>query len=871
MSQTRRRYLKYAVIALVLLVAAAWVMPHFLNTRRYRPLLKAELERSLHRNVSFGQITLHFFPQLGFTLDNVVVDEDPAFGLEPFIRVPSMDCNLRWRSLWSSHLAFGALQLNDPSINLVRNSAGRWNIENLLLRSGIKAQSSGHAPSTPPSNLSVEIEGARLNFKIGENKKPFAIVGTNAHLDFDYSSDSVDFQIAGDPVRTDMEFPTPGLVELDGRWSPARGQAHTLNATLRMQGALLYDWIPLLTGQNPEIYGVMNSTVQLSGTLRKIKYVGDAHLSRLRRWEQLPSSSDLPCELRFRGQFDRETEYLLIRGLDLAFAKSEIHLEGSISKVTSQPDFDMVVAFERSRLQDLQGLGFRVLGNPVAWKLTGRLNGMVSMRGRWDAWTYGGFLNAHHVRFDTPSGSFPVSNVALRIRRSGIWLAPARVRLAPGVEVVAEGSFRHISPRPDRRRTALHPDYDLTLYSHAVSLSRLVHFGRALGLVKGHSLDAEGIGSFSLHLTGGAWPWTHPSVTARASVRSARLVVPELTQPLNVPRARIQVYGRQIIVNPVVAVMGTSVFSGWLMHRRESHAPWNFSLKADKLNVGQASQWFNGIGHQSTTSFFDRLAGVTSFITGRRPSFHIAGHLDIRGELTTPTLTYRQLVLHDFRAKVDVHSRQLHLEKVSFQAGSGSGEGRALVDLNQTPAHISGQAGVSGIRIQTLGRYLPAALSNARGYISARGNFKAAGLTYQEIARTLQGKAKVDLEGVSLGDFDPVRTLARHFGMELLEPGPRPLLIPRATAHLRFQNRQVTLEKFPLDLAGAEFELQGRYSFDGTTRLLVKADLRGIRQPLPSSESSANGAVSRIADIRFAGSLRNLEMVPPDQASQTHP
>ena len=871
MSQTRRRYLRNAAVALVLLVAAAWVAPFFLSTKRYRPLLKAGLERSLHRKVTFGHIALHIFPHLGFTVDNVVVDEDPAFGLEPFVRVASLDCDLRWRSLWSSHLYFGTLQLADPSINLVRNSAGRWNIENLLLQSGIKMQSAGHALAAPSSSLSVEIEGARLNFKIGENKKPFAIVDTRAHLDFDYGSDRVNFRITGDPVRTDLEFPTPGLVELDGNWAPARARGNTLDATLRMQGALLYDWIPLLTGQNPEVYGVMNSTVHLSGTLRKIEYNGEARLSHLHRWEQLPSSNDLPCELRFRGQFDRNKENLLIRGMDLAFANSQIHLEGSIAKVTSRPDFDLVVAFERSRLQDLLRLGVRVLGNPVAWNLTGRMDGMVSVRGPWKGWSYGGFLNAHRVRFDTPSAAFPVSNVALRITRSGVRLSPASVLLAPGVEVVAAGSFRHISPRPGRQRVVLHPAYDLTLYSHAVSLERLVHFGRALGILGGHSLDAKGIGSFTLHLTGGAWPWTRPSVTAQASVRSARLEVPGLTQPLNVPRAHIQVYGKQIIINPIVAVMGTSVFSGWMMHRQEPHAPWNFSLKADRLSIGQAAQWFNGTGQQNTTSFFDRIAGIASFITGRRPSFHLAGHLDARGRLTTPLLTYRQLSLHDFGASIDIHDRKVRLAKVSFQAGSGNGEGSALVDLTKAPAQISGQASVSGTRIQALGRYLPASLARARGYFSATGSFKAAGLNSPEIARTLRGNATIHLDGVSLGGFNPVRTLARRFGMEPLAAGPQPLLIPSATARLQVQNRQVTLEKFPLDLAGAVFQLQGTYFFDGTTRLLVKADLRGVRQrPLPV-EPRKNGSVSRMADIRFAGRLRNLEMVPPNQISQTQP
>lgn len=872
MSQSRRRYLRIAAVTLGLLIAAAWVAPLFLNTARYRPLLKASLEKSLHRKVSLGNISLHFFPHLGFTIDNVVISEDPAFGLEPFVRVGRIDCDLRWRSLWGARLYLGTLHLSNPSINIVRNSSGTWNIENLLLQSGIKPPQTVHASAGGnSSSLSVEIENARLNFKIGENKKPFAIVDTRAHLDFDYGSDRVDFRMAGDPVRTDLELPTPGLVELDGSWSPARDPGHTLNATLRMQGAMLYDWIPLLTGRNPEVYGVMNSTIHLTGSLRQINYAGESQVSQLHRWEQLPLSNDIPCDLRFRGQFDRDKMGLLIKSMDLAFANSQIHLEGSIASVATEPDFDLVVAFERSHLQDLQKLGVRVLGNSVAWDLTGRLNGMISVRGPWGTQNYGGFLNAHEVRLETSSGVFPISDVAVRITKAGVRLSPARVLLAPGVEVVAEGSLRHISPGEGKRHTTAHSTYDLTLSSHAVNLARLLHFGRALGLLGAKPLEAEGIGSFALHLAGGAWPWTRPVVTAHASVRSARLTVPGLSGPLNIPRARIQVYGRQVMINPVLAVMGTSVFSGWVMHQLGSQSPWDFSVKADKLSIEQASQWFVGFGDQNSPSFFDRISSIGSLFIGRHDSYHLVGHLDARGEFKSPLVTYRALALHDFRARVEIHDRRLRLTKINFGAGNGRGEGSALLDLAKTPIHIAGQAKVDGVSLQSLASYLPADLSRARGYFSAIGNFEASGLTHQEIAGTLNGEAKVQLENVNLGDFNPVRIVARRIGMGLFEEGPQPLYVSGVTAHLHIEDRHVNLENFPVDIAGAKFRLQGSYSFDGLASLLVQADLSGVRQPWTPVQPGPGGNTSRMANLRFAGTLHNLEMLPSTQISQTQP
>ncbi len=871
MSARKRRYLRNAVFTLVLLAAVAWVVPSFLNVGRYRPLLRSALERALQRKVTLGHIAVHFFPHLGFDVDDVVVDEDPAFGLEPFIRVNSIDCDLLWRSLWHSHLYFGTLRFNGPSINIVRNSAGKWNIENLLLQSGVSHPSPGSASGALPSNLSVDVEDARLNFKAGEDKKPFAIVDTNAHLDFNYRSDRLNFRMTGDPVRTDLEFPTPGLVALDGVWSPAGPRGHTLDATLRTQGALLYDWIPLLTGQNPEVYGVMSSVIRVSGTLRKIEFSGEAQLSQLHRWEQLPSPNDIPCDLHFRGQFDRNKMGLLISGMDLAFANSQVHLEGSITKVTSHPDLDLVVAFERSQLQDLMRLGTRVFGNHFSWGLKGRLNGMISVRGPWGGQHYGGFLNARHVLLDTSSGAFPVSDFAIRITRSLARLYPSRVHLASGVEVVAEGTLRHISFAKVRGGAPRHPEYELTLYSQAVNLGRLLHFGRALGLLSASHLEADGIASFSLHLAGGAWPWTRPNVTAQASVRSARLVVPGLREPLNIPRARLQVYGNQIVINPFLAVMGTSVFSGWVMHQRESRAPWNFTLKADKVSVGQLSRSFDGIGNHGSRSFFDKLSGIGSWISGHRPSFHLATHVDARGHFSTPLLSYRALGLHDFRASIEIRDRKIRVSKVNFEAGGGRGSGNAVVDLTKSSPRISGHVEVSRASVQALRDYLPPALTGVRGFYSARGSFGARGLTHADIVRTLQGKATVRLEIASLGSFDPVQILARRFGMDVFEASSQPPFATTATAHLRVQDRRVVLEDFPVNLSGAEFELRGDYRFDGAAKLRVRADLRGIHRPWIPIHPQPAGPVSRLADLRFSGTLRNLEMVPSRQISQTQP
>ena len=63
----------------------------------------------------------------------------PNFGSEPFARVDQIDCDLRWHSLWRSRMDFAHLHLDHPSFNIVLNSRGDWNVEKLLLQSGVTA------------------------------------------------------------------------------------------------------------------------------------------------------------------------------------------------------------------------------------------------------------------------------------------------------------------------------------------------------------------------------------------------------------------------------------------------------------------------------------------------------------------------------------------------------------------------------------------------------------------------------------------------------------------------------------------------------------------------------------------------------------
>jgi len=327
------------------------------------------------------------------------------------------------------------------------------------------------------------------------------------------------------------------------------------------------------------------------------------------------------------------------------------------------------------------------------------------------------------------------------------------------------------------------------------------------------------------------------------------------------------VNGDQIVVNPLVAVLGTSVFTGMLQHQGERSKPWKFEVRANNLSVEQGALWFDVLGHRRPLPLLARLPGLSSFSGRREAATQLFSALNAQGHFETPAVTYRSVTLGDFRAAVEISGRVIRLNGVSFRAGGGRGQGGAEVDLTKVPARITGEVKLIGAKVQALAPRLPAALQKVGGTLSGTGHFDTRGLTREEMSANLNGGATIRLRNLSFGEFDPLLALARHADWGMLEPARGKVAVHSAAATLRVHDRRVVLTNCPLDAEGAKLKLTGAYSFDGAVRLDVHADFRGLTRRWQSTTGEAE-ARSRVADIHLAGPLDRVTAMPVVQISQ---
>lgn len=295
---TRRRlaYAAMVVLAVLLLIT----LPPLINMGRYQRRIATSISQSLGRPVHLDNVTFNLLPLPGFTLSNLVVEEDPAFGNEPVIRANTVTARLRLSSLWRRRFEFSTISFTDPSVNLVHSREGKWNLQSILLRaSQIQAaptaqKNAGPAPRFPY----IEATGARVNLKLDEEKTPVSLTDADFAL---WLPDPQQWhlRIQARPTRTDTNVSDAGTLQIEGTLgrAPSLGQV-PLNLTGSWRGAPLGEASLMLLGHDAGLRGELAVTANLVGTISQSAIQLHLRLNDARRADFVPErplNVDLQC------------------------------------------------------------------------------------------------------------------------------------------------------------------------------------------------------------------------------------------------------------------------------------------------------------------------------------------------------------------------------------------------------------------------------------------------------------------------------------------------------------------------------------------------------------------------------------------------
>ncbi len=288
------------VLGILLVLVLMAVVPPLINVGRYRRRIANSIGLSLGRPVHIDSVTLNILPMPGFTLENFVVQDDPAFGAEPVIRAQQVRATLRISSLWRRRVEFSRIALDDPSVNLVHLPDGQWNLESILLQASrmpaapTQQKGSGQTPRFPY----IEATGGRVNIKMGLEKMPISLTDADFALWLP-EPHHWHLRLKATPARTDAASTDTGLLRVEG----TLGQAPTLgdvpiDITGRWTAAPLGAVSRILMGRDAGMRGQMTFTAALQGTVDSNRLDTRLELRDVRKADFVPAvllSADIAC------------------------------------------------------------------------------------------------------------------------------------------------------------------------------------------------------------------------------------------------------------------------------------------------------------------------------------------------------------------------------------------------------------------------------------------------------------------------------------------------------------------------------------------------------------------------------------------------
>ena len=325
----RRSKLWIAALALTILVSVI-VIPPLVSINRYKSRIARAMSNSLGRPVHMSAVELRVLPRPGFVITDLTVEEDASYGAEPVLHAASVKAAIRLFSLWRGRLEISRISVDEASVNLVRTTAGRWNLDTLF-RTAAQSEAAGVHQGRAVQLPYLEATNSRINVKQGFEKLPYSLVG--ADLSF-WEEDPGDWRVRlkGQPVRTDVNIQQgdTGIVQLEGRMRRASElRTMPVHVELEWRNAQMGQLSRLLIGSDAGWRGDLTAEMKLDGTPDSAGVTARLRATGVHREEFAPAAPmDFDANCGFAYHYSARTLEKMV--CDSPLGDGRIRLEGTL-------------------------------------------------------------------------------------------------------------------------------------------------------------------------------------------------------------------------------------------------------------------------------------------------------------------------------------------------------------------------------------------------------------------------------------------------------------------------------------------------------------------------------------------------------------
>jgi hypothetical protein len=849
----RKKWLVRATLVLLVLVAADFAADGVLRISRVKRAITARLETAFGRPVEVDRYDLRLFPRPALEARGMNVGEDPAFGYEYFLRAERATFGLRWSGLLRGRFEFGTFSFTRPSLNLVRDSSGRWNLDRWLppaRRGGGASASSSSAvvgplplPAAPVRLDWVEFDDGRINFKKEDDKLPFAFTGLSGKVG-QIAPGRWTLSLEARPWRSGTVLQAAGTLFVRGDIAGTSARLQPAEIRLHWAEASLADLARLVFGEDFGLRGAVTvDGVARSGGGEWTFHV-EGRARRIHRWDLTERPENPSVNLLCDGRWNMVLNEVRIAPISLEAPHSNARGEAFYSLGTPS-SLEIQVSFAGIQAADILAW-YRGFHAGVAEELSaeGYLSGAATLKG----WP----LRLQDTSFSSRGGTLRVPGLKQPVRMGAIEGRRTRKRLTLEPFSITLGT----SPRADLaaltknvalvreggRSTLMPPNtavaagtHDLDSHSGWLSFEGRVDRAEnvlAVAAAFGRPLERgwEGKGAATGALR---WAWLGSPRNAKLSghldLSKAELEVAGLNLPVAVNEAQlIWTDGKRGARITSIRAFGAE-WSGDIEEdgqlpakgAPESAPGWRFKLHADHVDAAEFDRW---TGPRARPGWLDGLlqsllGNAPQAAKGKVSGSELIRRIRAEGEIRADELKVERLLLRNVKAKAALHALHLVVPEATAEYAGGTIRGKLDADFSPKP-HYAVDARLERVQIAEL-LAAEGPPDGPRGPWEGQAwgelHLTTEGVGREELLRGLEGRGRVKMRGVSLRGWDVSASFRKG------SPQDGASLWPAGEGEFSIRQGAVAFRPLRLSSGSEKTFLRGTVSFAGSADLELGA------------------------------------------------
>jgi len=699
-----RTYGKWIGALLILLILAQLSLPFLFQTRRMRAYLLDHLQKSFGRPVEARSFSMDILPFPRVEVEGVSIGENPAFGREYFLRADRMTANVRWLGLLRGHFDFGTISLSRPSLILVRNEQGRWNLEGWLPPAPSKSASAtiAYGPQSPADSgnhlQKIEFDEGRINFKTGDEKRPFAFTNVSGSVE-QMAPGRWQLRLEAQPWRSGVPLQSTGTLQVRGEVAGTSARLQPAEIQVHWDKVSIADLFRMLTGNDFGVRGAFsldgNANIGKPADGEPVppgawKFSLHASATKIHRWDLTERGDNPGVSLNLKGLWDVAAGEAHADTLTLDLPHS--HFEGKARlKTAGMSDWNLHIEDSGIQAQDLLAW-YRAFQPDVAETVDAKqlFRASFALRGFPLSW--------EDVQISSPSGELRLPGYAKPLRIGPVLGAAHNnfFELLP-VQLTLETPKKEAPAKPEKNapKTAIagastdqlefrfRDDFlagkgSLRVTGKLDDAGDFFKATTAFGRTLNHGWEIAGGTSGTV-----TREWDHGVANGHWSgsltFTKAQLQAAGLNLPLKLDDARLDWKNARRTATIARASAFGATWSGSIADAPllddSSGNNWKFQLHADHLDATDLDLWF---GPRARPNWLQRL--LPSLLgkseASAKPS-ELLRRVIAEGELEADSLSIEKIKLAHARAHVAFHD--LHLEVRDAEAEWAGGTARGSV------------------------------------------------------------------------------------------------------------------------------------------------------------------------------------------------